>query len=497
MSQIRPAAVAGSFYPGSRDELAATVQHLLEDAGDITGPIPKAIIAPHAGYIYSGPIAASVYARLKPLRGKIKRVILLGPCHRVSVDGLALSGADSFETPLGLVPIDKNASRAIADMPQVQVFDASHAEEHSLEVHLPFLQEVLGSFNLVPLAVGNAKPDDVADVIERLWGGPETLIVVSSDLSHFLDYETASQLDQQTCQAIEALDHTKIGREQACGRIPIGGLLELAKRRDLAITTLDLRNSGDTAGSRDKVVGYGAWMFVEQSSEQNQTDTPAAAIMPGEAAYRQFAAQTRAILDQHGETLLHVAAASIEFGLEYGKALPLDVTHYDGDLQTSGASFITVKKSNRLRGCIGSSQAYRPLIVDTAENAFSAAFKDPRFEPLQAAELDDLSLSISVLSPSSPMAFDNESDLLAQIRPGSDGLILVEGEKRGLFLPVVWESLDKTEDFLSHLKTKAGLAKDYWSDTIEVRRFITEQISSKDLPDPPGASVFWRSQPLS
>ncbi|MGY8991145.1 MAG: AmmeMemoRadiSam system protein B [Rhodospirillales bacterium] len=494
MAQIRPPAVAGTFYPGSSLELASTVRRLLEDAGDNAGdeigPIPKAIIAPHAGYIYSGPIAASVYARLKPLHGKIKRVVLLGPCHRVAVQGLALSSADSFETPLGMVPIDKEASQAISGMPNVRIFDASHAEEHSLEVNLPFLQEVLGSFKLVPIAVGNAEPKDVAAVIDRLWGGPETLIVVSSDLSHFLDYETANQLDRKTCQAIEAFDHAQIGRDQACGRIPVGGLLELAKRRNLSITTLDVRNSGDTAGSRDRVVGYGAWMFAEQN---NTTLTPHQSAIPGDAAYRQFAAQTRAILDQHGETLLHVAAASIEFGLEYNNTLPLDMAHYDQNLQAQGASFITLKKSNRLRGCIGSSQAYRPLIVDTAENAFAAAFKDPRFERLKASELDDLSISISVLSPSSPMAFEDESDLRRQIRPGHDGLILVEGKKRGLFLPVVWESLHKTEDFLSHLKSKAGLATDYWSDTLEIRRFMTEQVSSLDLPDP---GALWRSRPL-
>lgn len=493
MTQIRPAAVAGTFYPGSAEELSAMVTRLLDDASadlghDAPTPVPKAIIAPHAGYIYSGAVAARVYARLKPLRETIKRVVLLGPCHRVPVQGLALSGSDSFETPLGTIPVDKDACRAIVSMSQVQVFDASHAEEHSLEVHLPFLQKVLGSFQLVPLAVGSAKPEDVAAVIERLWGGPETLIVVSTDLSHFLDYETASKLDRETCSAIEAFDYSKIGRDQACGRIPVSGLLDFAKRRELSIETIDLCNSGDTAGPRDRVVGYGAWLLFEKIKHETTQSSS------GNAAYRHFATQTRAILDRHGETLLHTAAASIEFGLEYANPLPVDVTHYDSDLQAQGASFITLKKSGRLRGCIGSSQAHRPLIVDTAENAFSAAFKDPRFEPLQARELDDLSISISVLSPSSPMAFEDEADLSRQIQPNRDGLILIEGKKRGLFLPVVWESLNSTEQFLAHLKLKAGLKEDYWSNTIEVRRFITEQISSKDIPDP---SLLWRSRPIT
>ena len=234
-------------------------------------------------------------------------------------------------------------------------------------------------------------------------------------------------------------------------------------------------------------------MFVEPTNMQQQTIDSSARKIPGESAYRQFAAQTRALLDKHGETLLHVAAASIEFGLEYGKPSPLDETHHNADLQSHGASFVTLKKSNRLRGCVGSSQAYRALVLDTAENAFSAAFKDPRFEPLKAAELDDLSLSIAVLSPSSPMAFEDEADLLRQLQPGTDGLIIAEGKKRALFLPVVWESLGKAEDFLAHLKIKAGLAKDYWSESFEVRRFITEQVSTQDLPDP---AAVWRSRPL-
>ncbi|MEQ8194650.1 MAG: AmmeMemoRadiSam system protein B, partial [Rhodospirillales bacterium] len=450
-------------------------------------PLPKAIIAPHAGYIYSGPIAASVYARLKPLRGRIERVVLLGPCHRVAVRGLALSGADAFATPLGNVPVDKEAVAALAGLPQVSTFDATHAQEHSLEVHLPFLQEILGAFKLVPLVVGDASADQVAEVLERLWGGPETLIVVSSDLSHYLDYDTANRLDRETCAAIESLDFTRIGRDQACGRIPVSGLLALAKRRGLGVDTLDLRNSGDTAGPRDRVVGYGAWMFFEKE-RQNASPDPENAD-----DYEQFARHTREILNEHGETLLHTAAASIEFGLEYASTPPIDITHFAADLQSPGATFITLKRGKNLRGCIGSSQAYRPLIADTAENAYAAAFKDPRFNPLQAGEVDDLSLSVSVLSPSSPMTFRNEADLLRQLRPGCDGLIITEGNKRALFLPVVWETLAKPEDFLSHLKAKAGLAADHWSETFTARRFITEHVTSRDLAYPAG---LWRSRPL-
>lgn len=258
---IRKPAVAGTFYPNDPVELREMVAGFLKQAKP-PGVVPKAMIAPHAGYIYSGPIAGSAYATLKPARGKIKRVILLGPSHRIPFRGLAATGAEQFATPLGKVPIDKNAIEIIHDLPQVEVLDAAHVMEHSLEVQLPFLQEVLGEFSLVPLAVGDASSEEVAEVLEKLWGGPETLIVISSDLSHYHDYRTAQKMDLATSKAIESLRPEDIGYEQACGRIPISGLLLAAKKHGLRAQMIDLRNSGDTAGPRDEVVGYGAYVFV-------------------------------------------------------------------------------------------------------------------------------------------------------------------------------------------------------------------------------------------
>jgi AmmeMemoRadiSam system protein B len=263
---IRRPAVAGSFYPADPRELRAAVKAYLESAegdGANGASAPKAIIAPHAGYIYSGPIAATAYKRIAGARGKIKRVVLLGPAHRVGFRGLALSSAGRFATPLGDIPVDLEAARTIADFPGVLVLDEAHAREHSLEVHLPFLQEVLGDFSLVPIAVGEASADDVARVIDALWGGPETLIAVSSDLSHYSDYATARELDSETSRAIVALRPEDIGFEQACGRRPVNGLLVAAKRRGLRVSLVDLRNSGDTAGDRSEVVGYGSYIFEE------------------------------------------------------------------------------------------------------------------------------------------------------------------------------------------------------------------------------------------
>ncbi|MFQ5548384.1 MAG: AmmeMemoRadiSam system protein B [Woeseia sp.] len=262
MAVIREAAVAGQFYPGRAGDLAAAVERYLSEAAAEAGPLPKALIVPHAGYVYSGPVAATAYARLRPYREQITRVILLGPCHRVPVRGLASSGADAFRTPLGDVPIDKNALAGL-ELPAVKVFDHAHAFEHSLEVHLPFLQTILDEFTLVPLVVGDASPATVADVLEALWGGPGTLIVISSDLSHYLDYKAAKRQDKATCEAIERFDVNNVGPDDACGCHPIGGLLELARRRGMSVETLDLRNSGETAGPMGQVVGYGSWMFME------------------------------------------------------------------------------------------------------------------------------------------------------------------------------------------------------------------------------------------
>lgn len=263
MTSQRPPAVAGLFYPDDADELRRQLQAMLAQVTTTDGPVPKAIIAPHAGYIYSGPVAATAYARLMPAHAVIRRVILLGPCHRVAVRGLALSSADEFVTPLGVVRLDKDAEAGVLKLPQVSVMDATHAQEHSLEVHLPFLQTVLDDFTLVPLVVGDASPQQVAEVIELLWGGAETLIVISSDLSHFLDYETASQRDKRTSSAIENLDYESLDYNDACGRGPISGLLYLAQQKKMCVKAIDVRNSGDTAGSRDQVVGYGSYVINE------------------------------------------------------------------------------------------------------------------------------------------------------------------------------------------------------------------------------------------
>jgi MEMO1 family protein len=447
-SLARPPAVAGSFYPGDAPRLRADVRHLLDAVAAPAAETPKALIAPHAGYVYSGSVAATAYAQIRSLRGRVKRVVLLGPCHRVAVRGLALPGVERFETPLGTIAVDADAVRSLRALPQIVESAAAHDQEHSLEVHLPFLQETLGEFTLVPLAVGAASAEEVAEVLDRLWGGDETLIVVSSDLSHYLPYQTAQRTDGQTVRDILALD-PRIDHHHACGATPVNGLLLVARRRGLAPRLLDLRNSGDTAGDRNRVVGYASIAFFAGG--------PGDPVAAGES--------------DKGDILLSLARATIARQL----GLALTAREDAPFLQEHGASFVTLKRQGQLRGCIGSLEARRALRDDVKHNARSAAFLDPRFRPVSLREFDEIKVEVSLLSVATPMAFRDESDLLEQLRPEIDGLILEHGSHRGTFLPQVWESLPTPHEFFTHLKNKAGLPMDFWADDVRVARYTVDK----------------------
>lgn len=441
MTHVRPPAVAGFFYPSSARELSHAVDGYLAAAGSADRQaLPKAIIVPHAGYVYSAPVAAPAYAALRQVADRIRRVVLLGPAHRVAVRGLAAPRAAAFRTPLGDVPIDLSAIEAIAGLPQVERRDDAHRDEHCLEVQLPFMQRLLSDFTLVPLVVGGATPDEIAEVLERLWGGPETLIVISSDLSHYHDYATAQRMDARAAAAIESFDLAALDEDQACGRLPILGLLTAARRRGLLVQRLDLRNSGDTAGPRDRVVGYGSWALTGGDSGDAETDDGA-----GHSA------------KPHAKRLLRTAAASLRYALRHGNAPAVDVAKLPSPLAETAATFVTLRHEERLRGCIGTVEAVRPLAVDAVANTFGAAFRDPRFDPLEPDDLPGLSLSISILSPRRRVPFRDEADLLRRLRPGRDGLLIHNGARRGVFLPQVWHSLPAPDDFLDHLKDKAGI----------------------------------------
>jgi MEMO1 family protein len=430
MNAVRPAAVAGMFYPGEARALAAEVHDLLgsvEQSAPRLG-YPKALVVPHAGYVYSGGVAASAYDELAAARGSVRRVVLLGPTHRVAVRGLAVPSAQAFATPLGQVRIDREAIDSVRDLPQVVVSDAAHALEHSLEVQLPFLQEVLGDFALVPFAVGAAEADAVAQVLERLWGGAETVVVVSTDMSHYHAYEQARAIDGATIERIASFA-ADIDHEEACGATPLNGLLRFSKQKNLSLKLLSACNSGDTAGGKDRVVGYSSFGLYEG----------------GEVA-----------LDEAGRVLLSIARTRIENAL-FDKPSAKQRAPW---LAQAGATFVTLTKAGALRGCIGSLEPTRPLGEDVAHNALAAAFRDPRFPPLGAAEWPECRVEVSLLSTPKPLRFADETDLLEQIRAGEDGLVLEADGKRGTFLPQVWESIADKRLFVSELVKKAGLPAD-------------------------------------
>ena len=444
---VRPPAVASLFYPGDARTLAEEVADYLERTEDapIAPGFPKAVIVPHAGFVYSGPVAASAYDRLRPARGIVRRVVILGPCHRVPVHGLALPQARAFDTPLGRIPVDGEAIASIRGLPQVVESAATHAEEHALEVQLPFLQRVLGEFSLVPLVVGDAAPEKVAEVLERLWGGPETLIVISSDLSHYHSYERARAIDAATVQAILAFD-AGISHEQACGATPVAGMLIAARRKGLAPELLDCRNSGDTAGDKTRVVGYASFALASESPRYGA---------------------------EHGRKLLQIARQSVSAALVAG-GKPGTPSAEEPWLRESRATFVTLMQGEELRGCVGALEAQRPLAEDVAENARAAAFEDARFKPMTRDEFARTDIEVSLLSTPKRLAFEDHADLIGRLRPGVDGIILEQSEegKHATFLPQVWEGLPDPEQFIAHLKQKAGIAR-----SVDIRRCRVKRYS--------------------
>ncbi len=437
-TNARPPAVAGSFYPGNPGKLRAEVARLLAGAPAATGPRPKALIVPHAGYVYSGPVAATAYARLRVPGPPVERVVLLGPAHHEAVAGLALPEEESFLTPLGEVPIDGAAvARALA-LPQVTRSAAAHGREHSLEVQLPFLQAVLGRFALVPFAVGGASAAEVAGVLDVLWGGPETLVVISTDLSHYLPYDEARAVDHRTAAQILALDAEGLGRGQACGRIPLQGLLLEARRRRLTVDQLDLRSSGDTAGGRDEVVGYGAFALFEPARLQ---------VVPPPAGSAEDHGHRAAV----ATGLARATLASL-----FGGPPP---TRPAGEpwLDEPRSCFVSLHQGGALRGCCGALEPRDSLFEEIVRSARLAATEDGRFVPVTEAELPGLDLEVSVLSPLQPFEARDEEEAARLLRPGVDGLYLVAGRHRATFIPSVWEQVPEPHDFIRHLLAKAGL----------------------------------------
>ncbi len=449
--------MAGTFYPNNYKYLRSMVLRCLRDARGAAMGHPEALIAPHAGYVYSGPIAGSAYAAVAASRGSFSRVVILGPAHRVAFDGLALPSVDGLRTPLGVVRVDGAARDRLAALPFVQVDDRPHAREHALEVQLPFIQEVLGEVPVLPIVVGRASATEVARALDAVWE-PRTLVVVSSDLSHYLSQAEARRVDDATCEAIEALAPERIGVEDACGRVPIAALLTLAKARGLVAHRLDVRTSGDTAGGDDAVVGYAAFAFVRPPSHE---------VPPSREQV------------ENDELLLELARLSVAHAVAHGRALRLSLGRLPPALRALGASFVTLRHhaDGELRGCLGTLDPTRPIALDVVENAAAAAIHDPRFSPVTSREVPDLDVSLSVIGRREALDVGGEAELLARLRPGVDGLVIEDGSRRAVFLPVVWRQLPDPHSFLDALRHKAGMPRGHWSDATRAWRFSVRELS--------------------
>lgn len=466
---VRPAAVAGLFYPAEEAELRDDVMRFLEAAVDRPGRVPvrassspvsgdgsearamaapRAVIAPHAGYRYSGPTAGYAYQALASRRDTVRRVVVVGPAHRVPFEGIGVTSARAWSTPLGDMEIDDEAREALRGVPGVVEADDAHAPEHSIEVQLPFVHEVLGPVSVLPLVVGRATPAAVARALEAVWCDDDTVVVASSDLSHYLDDETARQRDHRTAEAILEARLADIGPRDACGCLPIGGLLAAAMKRGLAPRLLDLSTSADTAGEPSRVVGYGSF-----------------ALLPSLP------------LSEHDRMwLLDLASRAIAYELRSGDPYPMDDVDVPVALRSPGASFVTLTHGDTLLGCIGSLEPQRALWRDVVHNARAAAFEDPRFEPLTRADAAGATVAVSVLSLLEELSVPSPEALASELRPGTDGVVLAAEGRRGTFLPDVWETIPEPLTFVRELTRKARWGKP-WIDGARAWRYTTDAVA--------------------
>lgn len=444
----RAPAVAGVFYPADSDALAEAVRDALEaGAGPSVPSPPRAIISPHAGYVYSGRFAGAAWSATAG--AEVAHVVVLSPSHRHAFRGIALPSGTTFAMPGFDLDINAPARAALVAKGLAHVEDAAHDREHGAETQFPFLHALHPGADVLPLVLGQVDDAQVAaavDLLDAFLDHP--LFVLSSDLSHFLTETQARAHDDEASRMIETADWRGLSPAHACGARGIRGFFAARTGQGVRPVRLARATSADVTGDASRVVGYGAWAL--------------------------FGPEGNAITADDRATLLKVARGALTARTAKGRDPQFDEAHFSPRLHTHGAAFVTLTKAGRLRGCIGSLKAHRPLVRDVAENAIRAGHSDPRFAAVSRDELDALHLKIAVLGPAAPMRFSSEDDLLAQLNPGEDGLILSDLGRRGTFLPMVWESLPEPRDFWRHLKRKAGLADTHWSETLEVHRYRAE-----------------------
>ncbi len=484
LSIVRPPALANAFYAGDPLTLMREVDaQLSEGMRLVTAQLhaqstcPKILVAPHAGHVYSGLAASVGYARIAPHIAKIKRIVMLCPAHREYFQGVALPDVLAFATPLGTMAVDALCVAAVSDLPFVGNYAKAHEQEHALEVHLPFLQRLWKDLTvdsqptILPMVVGDVSAEQVSSLIERLWGNDQTLILISTDLSHFQTYESAKATDNLTCEMIRALQ-TNITHAQACGATPLNAALMLANKRLLQIEQLAYCNSGDTAGNtpegRERVVGYASFALYENAAD---TQNGIRASLTG---YGLQADQGAALVQLARAALHHTAGAPV-------MPTPMQAPW----LEAAGACFVTLSKNGQLRGCIGSLMAHRSIKDDVIHNAQAAALHDHRFAPVTANEAPELMIEVSVLTSPVPLGFANEAHALWQLQPLKDGVIFsaeVNGQPyRSTFLPQVWGQMADAQQFMAQLKMKAGLPADFWSDAVQLQTYRVQEFHEQSV----------------
>ncbi|MEO5365598.1 MAG: AmmeMemoRadiSam system protein B [Magnetococcus sp. WYHC-3] len=450
---LRMPAVAGLFYPEDPLALREQVRGFIQSAPPAPRE-PVALVAPHAGYVYSGATAGHAYRSLHPADAqRPRRVFLLGPSHRVYLEGASVGNYHGFSTPLGVVPVDTAVTTELARQPGFTDDPAAHRQEHSLEVQLPFLQESLGAFSLVPICFGRVDPLELGRTLSP-YLSPGDLLVVSSDLSHYHPYEHAMELDGRCHQAVLALDDAAMGSVEACGNLGMRMVMDRARRRGWIPVLADYRNSAEISGDRSRVVGYASYLFFDASVTP---PPPWQRALPGKVREH----LTRVLAGQSGGDSDALMALSPE-------------------LARLGACFITLTRDGQLRGCIGSLVAHRSLAEDLLRNAETAALQDPRFPPVTAAELSALAVEVSLLTPPQPLPHRDARELLELLRPGEHGVILARDGRRATFLPQVWDQLPHKVDFLRHLCRKAGMPMDAWEDGAEVQTYTVVKLREGD-----------------
>lgn len=441
MVKIKEPSVAGSFYTDDKQTLINQIEKFASLSKNQYEYKTRAVIVPHAGLIYSGRLA---YEGISQLDRKLKNLFIFAPAHRVGFDGLALSSYDRWKTPLGEIFVNQGICFELIEKFGANYNDDAIAPEHSIEIEVPIIQSVFEDVKIVPVLIGRADFNVVSNIISHYYKDEENGFIISSDLSHFLTDDNARKLDHTTASMIESGNINGFRFDQACGALGIAGLVDFANKKEFSIIRIDMTNSSETTGDKSNVVGYGCWFLYE--GDKNEF-----------------------IKKYYSDFVINLVKIVLKTSFSKEKI----TINYPQVFDQVGACFVTLEKFGNLRGCIGSIIAHQPLIMDLVQHSKDAAFNDHRFHPVTEAELNDIKVSVSILTDPKKIEFSDEQDLLDKMVPNIDGIIIKDKQYQAVYLPVVWEQLPDKSEFLNSLKVKAGLRPDYFSDTLEADRFET------------------------